>query len=110
MRRPFTVAEPAEARDRDDTVAEPAEARDRTSKVTGVVPPAFMETVCFCSNTTALVSGLRNLSTAVPVRSFSLVLKIRAEIVAASPSRRKRGMLGWIITSFWATDSPSMVP
>ena len=49
---------------------------------------------CCCSLTTALVSGSMSWRRARPLTARSVVLKMRADTVASSPWRRKRGTLG----------------
>ena len=56
------------------------------------------------------VSGSMSVRRAVPLMSPSLVLMTRAVMVALSPSRMNRGMLGCTISCFLATASPSSIP
>ena len=57
-----------------------------------------------------MVVGSINSIFALPFTSFSEVLLRRAESTLSSPWRKKRGMLGCIITSLRATTSPPIMP
>ena len=80
------------------------------SNVALAVELAAMLTFCFLEKSTLSVAGSTICKVRVVEISLSVVFATLVAMVALSPLRTKRGMLGMTIIFLLATHSPSIIP